>query len=568
MNYIEQYTEKIKQGEAIVGKYIKQIIEYINGGLQSGLFFYDDTKATEVVDWIENNCFHTEGVLAPNKFKLELWQKCLLAIMFGVVDEKGVRQFREIVLVVARKNGKSLLASAISRYVWLASGEYGARVFCIAPKLDQTDIIYNNIWHMTTLDPKWKKLKTELQAKRENLRVGVQNENLAKRRQSDLILEATNSTVKKIAFSAKKSDGFNPSLAVCDEIASWQGDNGLKQYEVMKSGMGARASPMLLSCSTAGYENDGIYDELIKRCTAFLNGNSKETRLLPFLYIIDDEDKWDDMNELRKSNPNLGVSVSEEYLLEEIAIAKGSLSKLAEFKTKYCNIKQNSSTAWLNTIDVQKCCGKHLSFDDFRNTYAIGGLDLSQTTDLTFAICTIEKDGIINVFGQGFMPAEKIEEATARDGIPYSQYVKTGELMLSGDNFVDYHDCFNWFVNLVEQYKIYPLMIGYDRYSAQYLIQDLNGYGFRTDDVYQGLNLTPVIREAEGLIKDGKINIGDNRLLKMHLLDTAIKSDNENNKIKIIKVASTVHIDGTAALIDALCVRQKWYDEFGERLKN
>ena len=168
-------------------------------------------------------------------------------------------------------------------------------------------------------------------------------EELAKKRRSDIYIEESNTFVKPIAFNAKKSDGFNPQLVVCDEMAAWSGDAGLKQYEVMKSALGARTQPMILSISTAGYINDSIYDELMKRSTSFLKGNSKERRLLPFLYMIDDVEKWNDLDELKKANPNMGVSVKESFFVDEIAVAEGSLSKKAEFLTKYCNIKQNSS---------------------------------------------------------------------------------------------------------------------------------------------------------------------------------------------------------------------------------
>ena len=154
----------------------------------------------------------------------------------------------------------------------------------------------------------------------------------------------------KLAFSAKKSDGFNPHLVINDEVASWVGDPGLKQYEVMKSALGSRRQPMILSISTAGYINDGIYDELMKRATSFLKGNSKERRLLPMLYIIDDTEKWNSIEELKKSNPNMGVSVQPSFFEEEIAVAEMSLSKRVEFLTKYCNIKQNSSVAWLDSL--------------------------------------------------------------------------------------------------------------------------------------------------------------------------------------------------------------------------
>lgn len=238
--------------------------------------------------------------------------------------------------------------------------------------------------------------------------------------------------MKKIAFNAKKSDGFNPQICICDEFASWSPEQGLKQYEVMKSAMGAREQPIMLAISTAGYVNDGIYDELLKRSTRFLKGDSKETRLLPFIYMIDDVEKWNDINELRKSNPNLGVSVKVDYLLEEIAIAEGSLSKKNEFLCKYANIKSSSSTAWLETKTVEKACGEHLDLNDYRENYCVMGIDLSQTVDLTAVTTVIEKDETMYTFCQYFMPREKIEEATAREGLPYNIYVQRGLITPSG----------------------------------------------------------------------------------------------------------------------------------------
>lgn len=566
-NYIYSYYQQITDGSIAVGEWIKLIYEYVVRGLEDSLFYFDQKKATAAIEWIEEHCYHTEGPLAPSPLLLELWQKAMLSCMFGIVDDKGNRQFREVVLIVARKNGKSALAAAISRYEWLQDGGYGSRVYCIAPKLDQADIIYNNIWQMTMLDPEYLAVKEAIEDKR-NGHNKVDDSELPRHRQTDLQQPSTNSTVKKIAFSAKKSDGFNPSLCVCDEIASWEGDKGLKQYEVMKSGMGARPEGILLSCSTSGYINDSIYDELLKRATRFLKGDSKEKKLLPFLYTIDDIEKWNDINELRKSNPNLGVSVSVDYLLEEIAVAEGSLSKKAEFITKYCNLKQNSSTAWLSTQIVDKARGEALTLDDFRGSYAIGGIDLSQTTDLTSCCVVIEKDGHLYVFSQFFLPAEKVDEAIQRDGVPYNIFIQRGFLKPSGSNYIDYHDCFEWFTNLIEQYQIYPLKVGYDRYSAQYLIQDMEAYGFQTDDVFQGENLYPVIREMEGMLNDELLHIGDNDLLKSHLLNSAIKMSLERGRGKLIKVSPNVHIDGTAALLDALTVRQKYYGEIGYQLKN
>ena len=500
-NWIYKYYQKIRNGSEVVGRWVAVLYEYIVHGLEDGLFFFDQGKANDAIEYIESHAFHTEGPKAPGALKLELWQKAFVSCVYGIVDKDGHRQFREVFLLIGRKNGKTLLAAAMEKYDWFITGGFGARCFNVAPKLDQADLIYNTIWMMTTLDPEWQERKEKLAAAKHAREFGDDPE-LARHRMTDLFIPATNAMVKKIAFSAKKSDGFNPSFCTCDEIAAWEGDKGLKQYEVMKSGMGARPEAILLSCTTAGYVNDSIFDELMKRSTRFLMGESKERRLLPVLYMIDDADKWNDINELKKSNPNLGVSITVDYMLEEIAVAEGSLSKKAEFLTKYCNLKQNSSLAWLPAKVVNDASGPALDLHEFENSYCVGGLDLSQTRDLTAAVIVIEKAGELYVFAHFWLPAEKIDEATQRDGVPYNIYIQRGLMSASGDNFVDYHDCYNWFVRMVEEYQLLPLQIGYDRYSAQYLIQDLETYGFHCDDVYQGENLYGVIQETQGLLEE------------------------------------------------------------------
>lgn len=567
-NWIYTYYQGIKDGTYTVGRWIRLMYEYIIAGLESKAFYFDQKKASVAIDWIEKHCSHTEGPLAPASIKLEVWQKAFLSSVFGLVDENGIRQFREVLLVVGRKNGKTKIAASAANYTFQHDGGYGARVFCIAPKLEQADLVYNDVWQMITLDPEWKALKEKCQEKDTQHRKVHDDSMLARHRQTDLSIPGTNSTVKKIAFNAKSSDGFNPSLCICDEIASWQGDAGLKQYEVMKSGMGARLEPLMISCTTAGFVNGGIYDELVARSTRFLLGNSKEKRLLPFLYVIDDPEQWNDLNELRKSNPNLGVSVSVDYMLEEIAIAEGSLSKKTEFLTKYCNIKQHSTQAAFAAVAVEKASGEPINLADFQNCYCVGGIDLSRTTDLTACTAVIQKAGELYVIAKFFLPSEKLEEAIARDGLPYDIYVQRGLLHLSGENFVDYHDCEAFFRELVERWKIYPLQVGYDRYCAQYLVQDMEAYGFHMDDVFQGFNLTPVINEFGGLLKDGRIHIGDNDLLKIHLLNTALKHDSQTERVRLVKISTNDHIDGTAALLDAFTVRQKHWKEIGGQLEN
>lgn len=543
---ITEYCEKIQAGEVKVGKWIKLLYEQIVTGLRNGLFLFDATKAQKAIDFVQSFCHHCEG--RNDLIVLELWQRALVSLIFGIVDKNGVRVFREVFVVMGRKNGKSLLASAIIAYTVYLDGEYGAKVYCLAPKLEQAAIVYDNFYRMLQAEPELSEL--------------------AQKRRSDIYLEATNSSIKPLAFNAKKSDGFNPHLTVCDEIASWPAEQGLKQYEVMKSALGARRQPLILSISTAGYVNDGPYDELMVRSTSWLLGSSSERRLLPVLYMIDDPERWDDIDELRKANPNMGVSVSEDFFREEAAVARNSLSKRAEFLTKYCNIKQNSTQAWIPFDVVDAVTQGSYTLEDFRSSYCVGGIDLSQTTDLTACCVVIERAGVLYTFSQFFMPSNKVDELQAREGVPYRLYIQQGLIQQSGDNFVDYHDCLEWFRRLVRDYEILPLQVGYDRYSAQYLVQEMQQDGFHMDDVFQGENLTPVIHECDGLLRDKTLRLGHNNLLKAHFLNVGMKQNEETRKIRPVKIDPRTHIDGFVAVIDALTVRQKWYDQIGGQLKN
>lgn len=547
-NFIYSYYQKINDGSIVVGKWVSKLYEIIVNGIEDGTYIFNQQKADRAIKFIETFCRHNKGKLAPKQLKLSLWEKAFISCIFGIVDENNKRVFREVALFVGRKCGKTLLASAIMAYIVYVDGEFGSEIYCVAPKLDQSDLVFSAF--------EFTKDKNADLARR------------TRKRKNDYIVDSTNTTIKKIAFNEKKADGYSPMLTVADEMSSWPAERGLKQYEVMVSGTGARQEPLTVSISSGGYVNDGIYDELFKRGTRFLLGESHDKRLLPIFYMIDDIEKWDDINELRKSLPGMGESVSVQFLLDEIDVARDSLSKRTEFLCKYCNLKQNSTLAWLEAHVVQSMCGKPLNLEDFRSSYCVAGIDLSQTTDLTAATVVIEKGGELYVFAKFWLPAEKIQEATERDGVPYNIYVQRGLLVPSGDNYVDYHDCFNWLTSLVEDYEILPIKVGYDRYSAQYLVQDLNGYGFQTDDVFQGDNLWGVLQEMEGMFKDGKVHIGDNDLLKIHLLNSAIKMNVERGRGKLIKINPTMRIDGVAALSDAFCVRQKWYDSIGVQLRN
>ena len=551
---ILQYWNEIDNGGVNAGKWIRLLYEVILQGLQDKRWFYDHHLAENAMMFVERYSHHYRGKLAPGRLVLDLWERACISLIFGIVDGDGKRQFVEVFWLIGRKCGKTLLAAAIACYMAYAAGEFGSEIYFLAPKLDQADLCYGafefNVHAEAELDAITKSTKYR-----------------------GLMINERNTTVKKLAFTSKKSDGYNPQFYCADEVAAWPGVAGLRQWEVMVSGTGAREEPLGMAISSGGYENDGLFDELMKRGTGFLMGHSKEQHILPIIYMVDDPKKWDDLEELEKALPGMGSSVPRWFIEREIVTAHESISKEIEFKTKYANLKQSMSTAWLKAEDINKAFGWRKPMEELKGKYCVGGYDLSQVVDMTAAGFICEIDGILWVKAHFWMPKNRLEEATKRDGVPYEIYIRKGFLSLSGEEFVDNNDVLKWFMDLVKTYKIYPLMVGYDRWSAMELNQKMNEKHFKTDSVTQGFNLSNVIDTFEGLMREGKIrDMDDNDLLKIHLADSAMKmesgSDRAHPRKMLVKISNKAHVDGTAMLLDAMAMRVFNWDKLGSRLEN
>ena len=538
----------------VVGKWIRQLYEVIEQGLAEERWFYDDRLARNAIGFIERYCHHYKGVLAPKRIRLSLWEKAAISLIFGIVDKNGRRQFREVFWVVGRKQGKTLLAAACATYMAYAAGEFGSEIYMLAPKLDQSDLVYSAVEYNVHAEPELDSITRSTKYR-------------------GLMIGETNTSIKKLAFTSKKSDGYNPMFYVADEVAAWPGVNGLRQWEVMVSGTGAREEPLGMAISSGGYENEGLFDELMKRSTAFLMGNSREQHILPIIYMVDDPEKWNDLTELKKSLPGLGESVSEEFIRKELAVAEESISKAVEIKVKYANLKQNLSTCWLRAEDINKMFGHRMQLQEICGNYCVGGVDLSQSVDLTSACILTEVDGTLWVHSHFWLPNKRLEEAMRRDNIPYDIYIKKGFLSLSGEEFINSDDVLFWFMDLVKTNRIYPLQIGIDRYSALDLIQKLQQKSFHTDTVTQGFNLSNVSDIFEGMLREGRIrDMDDNDLLKIHLADAAQQmegnAETAHPRKKLVKISKGAHVDGCAALLDAMAMRQFKWDELGRRLMN
>ena len=550
---ILQYWNEIKTGGITVGKWIRLLYDVILQGLTEHRWYYSQERAENAVRFIERYCHHYKGKLAPQRIKLSLWERATICLIFGIVDDHVRRMFVEVFLVVGRKQGKTILCAAICTYLAYC-GEYGSECYALAPKIDQSDLLFSAVEYHVHAEPELESITKSTKYR-------------------GLYIQETNTTIKKLAFSSKKSDGYNPMFWSADEVAAWPGVNGLRQWEVMVSGTGAREEPLGIALSSGGYEKEGLFDELMKRGTGFLMGNSREKHLLPIIYMIDEPDKWDNLEELEKSLPGLGESVSREFIKKEIDVAHESISKEIEFKTKYCNLQQNLSTAFLKAEDINKGFGWRRQLSEWKNFYCVAGVDLSQTTDLTSACIVIEEEGVLWVHSHFWLPANRLEEATKRDKIPYEIYLRKGFLSLSGEEFINNDDVLHWFMDLVKQYRIFPLQLGIDRWSAQDLVQKLKQKSFHTEMVTQGFNLSGVMDTFEGLLREGRIrDMDDNDLLKIHLADAAQQQESSTQyahpRKKLVKISKNAHVDGMAALLDAMAMRQFKWTELGKRLMN
>lgn len=538
--YLQEFKQDIADGKYVLGQWMQLNIQYVEKCLSEGKCLYDPLKAEKKIRFIETQCRYVEGRSGP--FLLESWQKYIVACIFGLVDEDGFRHFTEIVLIIGRKQGKSTFAAALEMIIAYTEPELGMQLYNLAPKLQQANIIYDQTLLMIA--------KNKTASK------------LGKKRRSDFYIAKTNTKISPLAFNSKKSDGFNPYFACFDEFAAWEGVKAVDMWNVMLSAQGGRHDPINLACSTANFIDGGLYDELFPRCTSVLLGTSEEENLLPFLFMIDDIQKWDDVQELKKALPNLGVSFFEKNLQKEIRKAHASPSYKNEFICKYCNIKMNTVAAWIPQEAIRLSQGDVIKPEDFQRMACVGGVDLSQTTDLTSACVVINFEGVNYVYSHFWIPAGRLKDLTERDNVDYSAMVSHGFLSLSGDKFVDYKDVTKWFVDLRKEYKLNILVIGYDRYSSTYFVDEMKQQGFLMDDVNQGTNLSPILTEFEGLIMQGLIQTGTNGLLQSHIRNTAIKREADGKRMRMLKISETKHIDGMAALIDALTVKSKYNDQY------
>ncbi|RIN74462.1 terminase large subunit [Staphylococcus simulans] len=531
LNYIEEYYRQIKSGDIVASKRItKQYEKLIDDMYNHPQYIYDHAKAERPIKFIETFCRHSKGELAGKPLILDLFQKAYISALFGFVDkETGKRRYTESFFYVARKNGKTTMLSAIALYMMIADGESGAEVYSVASKRDQANILFDQAHEMIKQSPDLSR----------NIR----------KRKSDLYFSHNFSKMQSLGKNSNSLDGLNAHLVVIDELHSIQDRN---LYEVMKQSQSARTQPLLIMITTAGTHRGTIFDDLYEYACNVVDGNFKDDNFLPIMYELDKKSEYKNPECWQKANPSLNISKRVEDLERKVARAENDANNLTGILTKDFNVRETSHNAWLTFEQINNTA----TFDikDFADWYAIGGADLSITTDLSCAtLLFVDPDTEMRYVHQMYwLPEDNLRERVDNDKIPYDKWYEQGLLRLCRGNTINYSDITEWFVEMIEDYEITPLWIYYDNYSARYWVDEMEGHGFKMVRTPQGAKTLSLPMQNLGAdLKKHKVNYNNHPILKWCLTNTGIETDRNGNIVPVKNQSPKRRIDGTASLLDA-----------------
>lgn len=549
-NPIIEYYNQIESGEAIVSSKVRRIYKKLVDDVYdtSSVFEYDANKANHVIEFIENFCKHSKGKWGGKAIELELWQKAFLAASFGFVHKiDGTRKYREVLLIVARKNGKSTIASGIGLYLQVADGEPGAEIYAVATKLDQAKLVWLDAKRMVKKSPvllkRIKPLVRELNA------------------------DFNDSTFKPLGSDSETLDGLNVHGAMMDEIHAWKDKN---LYDVIVDGTSSREQPMIFMITTAGTIRESVYDMKYEEAEMLLNGlddpdGYKDDRFLPIIYELDKREEWTDQTKWKKANPGLGTIKKTDQLETKVNKAKANSLLVKNLLTKDFNIRETSTEAWLTFEQLNN----KAIFDiaKLKPSYGIGGCDLSSTTDLTAAkvIFMLPNDPHVYVLQMYWLPEDLLEQRSKEDKIPYNLWAEQGLLRTTPGNSVHYKFITQWFLEVRDELGIYIPWIGYDRWSAKYWVEEMEGYFGKEAmiPVAQGKQTLSSPMKLLGADLESKlVNYNNNSIDKWCLSNTAIEVD-KNLNIQPNKTNNQRRrIDGTAALLNAYVVLQEKRNDY------
>lgn len=549
-NPILEYWYKIKSGQEIVSDKVRRVYKKLAAdiGNPKSEWEYNANRANHAIEFVENFCKHSKGKMGGKPFLLELWQKAMTAALFGFVHKiDGIRKYREFMLIVARKNGKSAWGSAIALYLMVADNEPGPEIVSAATKKDQAKIIWSEAKRMVKKSPVLSK----------RIRTLV----------SEMISDFNDGSFKPLSSDSNTLDGLNVHCSLIDELHAIEDKN---LYDVIVDGMTAREQPISIITTTAGTVREGIFDIKYEEAERIINGYDdpdgyKDERVLPIIYELDKREEWTDESCWKKANPGLGTIKNLDQLRSKVEKAKANPMLVKNLLTKDFNIRETSTEAWLTFEQLNNTA----IFDivELKPSYGIGGSDLSSTTDLTAAkvIFMLPDDPEIYVKQMYWLPEDLLEQRSKEDKIPYDLWHEQGLLRTTPGNSVHYKYVTQWFLEIRDDYGIYLPWIGYDRWSAKYWVEEMEGYFGKEAmvPVAQGKQTLSGPMKLLGADLESKlVNYNNNPIDKWCLSNTAIDID-KNLNIQPNKTKNQRRrIDGTAALLNAYVILQEKRNDY------
>lgn len=546
MNYVREYWSKIESGEIVTSRRVKavygRLMREMDEPAGGSRYYFDEETGERPIIFIERFCKQSQGTLgAP--LKLELFQKAFIQTLFGWLERAtGYRRFRETLFLVGRKNGKSTLLAAIALYMLVADYEGAAEIYSVATKRDQAKKTLTEAVNMVKQSP-------ELRA-------------IVKKRRNDIYFPATASTFEALASDSNTLDGLNSHAVIIDELHAIRDRN---LYEVMKQSTSSRRQPLVIMITTSGTVRESVFDNIYGLACDIADGKIEEDSFLPVLYELDERAEWTDPQAWVKANPGLGTIKQYSTLANFVERAKKNPEDLPGVLCKDFNVPEVAATVWLSFEEIKS--DATFTMQDVYNTYAVGGCDLSATTDLTCATLLIRRsreDEIVYVLQHYFLPQKKIDQLDEHNTqeAPYKIWADRGLLTICDGARVNYSDVTAWFCEMRDEFKIDTFKVGYDRALAGYWVDEMKSNGFEMEAVAQGpFTWSQPMREMGAAFADKKVNYNKNPVLVWCLSNTAAKKSGVNN-IQPIKVSDKRRIDGMVSLLNAWVIYVRDFEDY------
>ncbi|HOF43198.1 MAG TPA: terminase large subunit [Bacilli bacterium] len=541
MSYLVEYYEKIKSGKIVVGNELLTMLERLMRDMKNPRYTYDPKPGNIRIDFIETFCKHTKSPFNGMPFILELWEKAVLEVAYGFkMASTGLRRFNEVLLLIARKNGKTTFIAAIDLAEFFLS-KGGVDIVCASNTTEQANILFEEINNM-----------------REQSKA-LSNKKRSTKNIFQIYSPKTKNKIKKLSAQSRNKDGYNIEVGCIDEVHEMTDS---KVYDAIKQSQSTKDEPLIFIITTEGTTVGGFLDNKLDYVRKLLKDEIKDEKILPWLYTQDSIDEiYQDPNTWQKSNPSLGTVKTHEYLEDIMNKSRYDLGTRVTMLCKDFNIKQLDQGSWLTFEDLNN--EETYSINDLKDSYAIGGVDLSSTTDLTAAVLLLMKGDKKFVITQFFMPSDVIEKRMSEDNAPYDIWVKRGLITVTEGSQNDFSLVSKWFLDMVREYQIRPLWVGYDPWNSQYWIKEMEDLGFNMEKVRQGVySLSEPMKQLEADLKNKIVVYDNNPILKWCLSNTQAKVD-VNGNIQPSKLNSRYkRIDGTVALIIAYTVLNRYKLDF------